>query len=147
MLVVNTRSLGRFSPVSWTITLFLGLGVICMIDEHRGAFMCRSSTLAVLADSRPFCGLLLAVSGPGGISTIDEPLVHLCFGHQQSRFLSIMSLSWTITHRFTVLKRLSLLSNPKVCFRVGRQVSQFWPILARFLDYYSVLGSRCDFHD
>ena len=30
------------------------------------------------------------------------------------------------------------MSNPKVCFRVGRQVSQFWPILARFLDYCSL---------
>ena len=118
-----------------------------MVTEPRGALTCRSLTLAILADSVPFRGLLLAVSGPGGISTIDEPLVHLCFGHQQSRFLSIMSLLWTITHRFTVLKRFPLLLNPKVCFRVGRQVSQFWPILARFLDYYSVLGSRSDFHD
>ena len=120
---------------------------ISIVVEPKDALTCRSSTLAVLADSGPFCGLLLAVSGPGGISTIDEPLVRLCFGHQQSRFLSILSLSWTITHRFGVLKRFPLLSNPKVCLRVGRQVSQFWPILARFLDYYSVLGSRSDFHD
>ena len=61
MLVVKTRSLGRFWPVSWAITLFLGLGVISMIDEHRGAFMCRSSTLAVLADSGPFRGVLRTV--------------------------------------------------------------------------------------
>ena len=58
-----------------------------------------------------------------------------------------MSLSWTITHRFGVLKRFPLLPNPNVCLHVGRQVSQFWPILARFLDYYSVLESRSDFHD
>ena len=31
--------------------------------------------------------------------------------------------------------------------RVGHQHSQFWPILARFLDYYSVFWSRRDFHD
>ena len=126
---------------------FWGPRAISTIHDPGGAFTCPSSTLIVLANSDPFRGLLLAVSGPEGISTIDEPLVHLCFGHQQSRFLSIMSLSWTITHRFRVLKRFPLLSNPKVSFRVGRQVSQFWPILARFLDYYSVLGSRCDFHD
>ena len=36
-------------------------------------FTCRSSTLAVLADSGPFRGLLLIVLGPGVISTIDEP--------------------------------------------------------------------------
>ena len=137
---ILTRFVDYYSP-------FWGPEAISIVVEPKDALTCRSSTLAVLADSGPFCGLLLAVSGPGGISTIDEPLVHLCFGHQQSRFLSIMSLSWTITHRFRVLKRFPLLSNPKVCFRVGRQVSQFWPILARFLDYYSVLGSRCDFHD
>ena len=27
--------------------------------------------------------------------------------------------------------------NPKVCLRVGHQHSQFWPILAHFMDYYS----------
>ena len=63
MSVINSRSFGRFWPVSWTITLFLGPGVISMIDEHRGAFMCLSSTLAVLDDSGPFCGLLLTVLG------------------------------------------------------------------------------------
>ena len=31
--------------------------------------------------------------------------------------------------------------------RVGHQHSQFWPILARFLDYYSVFWSKRDFHD
>ena len=30
---------------------------------------------------------------------------------------------------------------------VGHQHSQFWLILARFLDYYSVFGSKRDFHD
>ena len=28
--------------------------------------------------------------------------------------------------------------NPKVRLRVGHQHSQFWPILARFMDYYSL---------
>ena len=27
--------------------------------------------------------------------------------------------------------------NPKVRLRVGHQHSQFWPVLARFVDYYS----------
>ena len=30
------------------------------------------------------------------------------------------------------------LSNPKVRLRVGHEHSQFWPILARFVDYYSL---------
>ena len=54
VLVIKNHSLGRFWPVSWTITLFWDPGVISTIDEPRGAFTCRSSTLAVLADSGPF---------------------------------------------------------------------------------------------
>ena len=44
-------------------SLFWGPGVISTINEHWGAFMCRSSTLAVLADSGLFHGLLLTVLG------------------------------------------------------------------------------------
>ena len=63
VLVINNHSLGRFWLVSWTITLFWGLGVISTIDEPQGALTCRSSTLAVLADSGPFHGLLLTILG------------------------------------------------------------------------------------
>ena len=59
--VIKNHSLGRFLPVSWTITQFWGPGVISTIDEPRGAFTCRSSTLAVLTDSGPFHGLLLTI--------------------------------------------------------------------------------------
>ena len=64
MSVINSRSFGRFWPVSWTITLFLGLGVISMIDEHRGAFMCLSSTLAVLAILARFVEYYLVLGVP-----------------------------------------------------------------------------------
>ena len=43
--------------------LFWGLGVISTIDEPQGTLTCRSSTLAFLADSGPFCGLLITVLG------------------------------------------------------------------------------------
>ena len=43
-----------------------------MADEPHGALTCQSSTLAVLADSGPFHGLLLTVLAPTAISTIDE---------------------------------------------------------------------------
>ena len=62
-LVVKTHSLGRFWPVSWTITQFWGPEVISTIDEPQGAFKCRSSTLTILANSGPFHGLLLTVLG------------------------------------------------------------------------------------
>ena len=42
-------------------SLFWGPGVISTIDEPQGALTCRSLTLAVLADSSPFHGLLLTV--------------------------------------------------------------------------------------
>ena len=63
VLVIKTHSLGRFWPVSWTITQFRGPEVISTIDDHRGAFKCRSSTLVASANSSPFHGLLLTVSG------------------------------------------------------------------------------------
>ena len=110
---------------------FWGPEAISIVVEPKDALTCRSSTLAVLADSGPFCGLLLAVSGPGGISTIDEPLVRLCFGHQQSRFLSILSLSWTITHRFGVLKRFPLCRTPMCAYVLvvkSRSFGRFWPV-------------------
>ena len=44
-------------------TLFWGPEVICTIDERRGAFMCRSSTLTILADPGMFRALLLTVLG------------------------------------------------------------------------------------
>src|SRR4051812_49988944 len=98
MSVINTCSFGRFWPVSWTIySLFWGPGVISTINEPRGAFTCRSSTLAVLADSGPFHGLF--------------------------------------THCFGVLEEFPRLTNPEVRLRVGHQHSQFWPIMARFMDY------------
>ena len=41
-----------------------------MIDDSRGAFTCPSSTLTVLFDSGPFCGLLLIVLGPKAIPMV-----------------------------------------------------------------------------
>ena len=68
-------------------SLFWGPRVISTINKSWDAFTCRSSTLAVLADSGPFHGLhsqfwpILArfvdyyslFWGPGVISMIDEP--------------------------------------------------------------------------
>ena len=54
-------------------SLFWGPGVISMINEPRGAFMCRSSTLTVLADLGRFMEYYSMFWGPGVISTINEP--------------------------------------------------------------------------
>ena len=42
-------------------SLFWGPGVISTINEPRGVFTCRSSTIAVFVDFDPFRGLLLNV--------------------------------------------------------------------------------------
>ena len=52
---------------------FWGPIAISVVVELQGALTCRSSTLALLADSGPFSGPLLTVWGPIVISTIDEP--------------------------------------------------------------------------
>ena len=44
---------------------FWGPEMISIVVEPQGALLCRSSTLAVLADSDPFRGLLLAGMGAG----------------------------------------------------------------------------------
>ena len=52
---------------------FCGPEAISIVVEPQVAVMCRSSTLAVLADSGPFRGLLLTILGSEVISTINEP--------------------------------------------------------------------------
>ena len=52
---------------------FCGLGAISTINEPRGAFTYRSSTLAILADSYPFHGILLIDLGFESDFMVTEP--------------------------------------------------------------------------
>ena len=52
-------------------------------------------------------------------------------------FVQFWALSWTITHHLGVPERFPRLVIPAVRLRVRRQQSQFWPILDRFVYYYS----------
>ena len=63
---ILTRFVDYYSP-------FWILEEISIVVEPQGALTCRSSTLAVLADSGPFRGLLLTVLGSRSASTINEP--------------------------------------------------------------------------
>ena len=69
---------------------------ISTIDEPRGAFMCPSSTLTVLADSGPFHGLLLTVLGSQSDFHGCRPprCAHVLVinNHSLGRFLPV---SWT----------------------------------------------------
>ena len=77
MSVINTRSFGRFWPVSWTITHdsgpFWGPEVIFMIDDPQGAFTCPSTTLIVLANSDCFVDYYSLFWGLGVICKVIEP--------------------------------------------------------------------------
>ena len=55
-LSILARFVDYYSP-------FWGPKVISILVEPQGALTCRSSTLTVLFDSGPFCGLLLTVLG------------------------------------------------------------------------------------
>ena len=60
-------------------SLFWGPGVISTINEPWSGFMFWSSTLAVLADSDPFRGLLLTGFGPKAIYIVVEPIGALTY--------------------------------------------------------------------
>src|SRR3954466_15884306 len=80
-------------------SVFWGPGVISTIDEPRGAFTSRSSTLAVLADSGPFCGLLLSVLGSRrdfhDLRTPGCVYVSVINTRRFGRFCPVL---WTIIH-------------------------------------------------
>ena len=75
--LILVRFMHYYSP-------FGGPREIFMIDDPHGAFACRSSTLAILADPGPFHGLLLTVWGPERFLQLMNPGVRLRVGHQQS---------------------------------------------------------------
>ena len=93
---------------------FWGPEAISIVVKPQDKITCRSSTLAVLADSGPFHGLLLTnlwsmrdfhdwrTLGCVYVSFINTPW-----------FVRFRALSWTITHRFGVPKQFPWLSNPK----------------------------------
>ena len=62
-LSILTRFVDYYSP-------FWGPEAIYIVVELQGALTCRSSTLAALADSGPFRGLLLTILGS---QSEDEP--------------------------------------------------------------------------
>ena len=76
------------------------------------------------------------------ISTTNEPRGALT---GRSSILAVLAdsspfhgLLLTILARFGVPERFSRLTIPRVRLPVGHQHSQFWPILARFMDYHSL---------
>ena len=58
---------------------FWGPVAIFLVDEPQGALTSIALTLTVLANSGPFCGLLVTVFGPRVIFMIVEPLGALTY--------------------------------------------------------------------
>ena len=88
--------------------------------------------------SGPFRRVLLSFGGPGVISTIYEPRgAFSCRSMTLTILANFWSVSCTITHRFGVPERFPRFTIPGVRLRLCCQHSQFWPILTRFVDYYS----------
>ena len=71
-----------------------------------------------------------------------NPGVHLCVGHQHSRFLSILTRFMDYYSLFWGPKAICMVVVPNARFPAGHQQSQFWPIQARFVDYYSPFWGR-----
>ena len=84
-------------------SLLWGPEAISMVVEPQRAVTCRPSTIAVLADSGPFHGLLLTDLGPqSDFLDLQTPgCVYVSF-IKNPRFVRFQALSWTITHRFKV---------------------------------------------
>ena len=111
--------------------------MISTINEPRGAFTCRSSTLTVLADSGPFLGLLLYFGVSELFPLLTNPGVRLRVGHQHSHIPPILV---RFVHYYSVFwgpRAISTIDEPRVRLCVRRQHSQFCPILTCFMDYYS----------
>ena len=118
-----------------------------MIDEAQGAITCRSSTVAILADSGPFFGLLITVLGSGVISTIEKPRVRLCVGHQHTILADsgpFRGLLLTVSGP----KVISTTYEPWGAFTCRSSTLTFLadsgPFRALLL---TVLGPQSDFHD
>jgi len=124
-------------------SLFWGPRLISTTIEPRGSFTYQSSTLVVLADYGPYRGLLLTVLGPrSDFHNKRTPGCVYVSVINTRNFGRFWLVSWTITHYFGVPERFPWLQNPGVRLCVGHQHSSFWPIMTRFMDYYSLVWGR-----
>ena len=112
--------------------------MISLIDEPHGTFTYCSSIIVGLSDSGLFHGVLLTILG-------SQSDIHGCRTPRCAYMLVVKTpslgrfwpVSWTITQVWG-LEVISTIDEPRARLRVGHQHSQFWPILVRFMHYYSV---------
>ena len=90
-----------------------------MVTEPRGALTCRSLTLAVLADSGPFRGLLLTVWGPITTFMVAEPQGALSYRSSTLTVLTILARFMGYYSPFWGKEQFPWLPNPEVRLRAG----------------------------
>ena len=111
-------------------------GAFSMIDELQGAIMARSSTLAVLADPVPFCGINLTILESQAISTMNL-WVRLRFCHQRSPFWLILARFLGYYSPFWGPRAFSMFDETHGTIMGRLSTLIFWLILACFVGYCS----------
>ena len=148
MSVINNNSLGRFFPISWTITLFWGLVVISLIDEPRVRLRVGHQHSHIWPNRVLFVHYYSVFWGPRGISTIDEPLGAFTCGHQHSHIRPILV---RFVHYYSVFwgpKAISMVVKPQAALTCRSARIAVWDDSSPFLGLLlTVLGSQSDFHD
>src|SRR6266536_1055758 len=93
---IVTRFVAYCSPLS-------GPETISIVAEPQGVHTCQSSTLAVLADSGPFRGLLLTVLGSrSDFHDRRTPVCVYVSVINTRSFGRFWPVSWTTTHSFGI---------------------------------------------
>ena len=129
-------------------SLFWAPGVISTINEPRGAFTCRSSTLTVLANSGPFLGLLLCFWVSARFPCLTNTGVHLCVAHQHSQFWPILARFVEYYALFWGIEVISTINEPRGAFTFRSSTLTLLSDSCLFcILLLTVLGSRSDFHD
>ena len=129
-------------------SLFSGPEVISIVVEPQDVLTCWSSTLAVLADSGPFHGLLLTVLGSQsdfhGCRIPRCAYMLVINNHSLGRFWPV---SWTTT-LFWGLRVISMIDEPQGAFTCRSStltyLAESCPFRALLLN---VLETQRDFHD
>jgi len=129
-------------------SLFWRPKAISMVVEPQGALTCRSSAVAVLADSGPFLGLLLSFGAPKWFLRLTNPGVRLRVHHQHSQFWPILTRFVDYYAPFWGSKAISIVVEPQGALScrssTHTDLADSGPFLRLLL---TILGSRSDFHD
>ena len=117
-----------------------------MVVETHGALTCRSSTLAVLADSGPFHGLLLTVLGSK--SDFHDYRILACVYVSVINTRSVADSGPFLGLLFWVPEAISIVVEPQGALTCRSStlaiLADFGPFRGLLL---TILGSWSDFHD